>query len=136
MAHFNLKVFQELFSYVGDRLLQDYGHREAPPDRQEMFARFLAANAWATNEVKAVLQREYPDVQRFYSDLDADRKNPQPLDTCWVLDLIDGGFHLHQGFAFWSMSLCLVEDGTPVFSLVYDPNRRELFHAIRGKALT
>ncbi|MFM1654145.1 inositol monophosphatase family protein [Brevibacillus sp. B_LB10_24] len=133
MTQFKREVFQELFSQVGDRLLQDYGHREAPLDRQEMFARFLAANAWAADEVKAVLQREYPEVQRFYSDLDADRQDPQPLGTCWVLDLIDGGFHLQQGFAFWSMSLCLVEDGTPVFSLVYDPNRREFFHAIRGK---
>ncbi|MCE5171680.1 hypothetical protein LQV63_20570 [Paenibacillus profundus] len=29
------------------------------------------------------------------------------------------------------MSLCLIEDGQPVFAMVYDAYRKEFFHAIR-----
>lgn len=50
-----------------------------------------------------------------------------------MLDPIDGAIHLHQGFGFWSTSLCLVQDGKAVFSAVYDAGRNEYFHAVRGE---
>ncbi len=32
----------------------------------------------------------------------------------------------------WCLSLAIVADGEPVIGVVYDPNHRELFHALRG----
>lgn len=37
-----------------------------------------------------------------------------------------------NGLHTWCLSLAIVVDGEPVVGVVYDPNHRELFHALRG----
>lgn len=54
------------------------------------------------------------------------------MSPYWVLDPIDGAVNLIQGFPFWSISLCLVDGGQPVFGAIYDAVRAELFHAEVG----
>ncbi|MEJ8548782.1 inositol monophosphatase family protein [Brevibacillus borstelensis] len=135
MVQINVQQLQELFTNIGDRLLQEYSHRKAPLGREEMFARFSESNGWAIEELRKALHQLYPEVGLAYSDieLESEPNKPDPKAAYWILDPVDGGVHLHQGFHFWSMSLCLVEDGEVVFSMVYDVLRRELFHAVRGE---
>ncbi|WP_025846198.1 inositol monophosphatase family protein [Paenibacillus ehimensis] len=135
MVQVNVNELQELFAGLGEQLKQKYNHRTAPRNREEMFARFSEANVWATGQITPVLQRKYPDIQWSYADIDPEMQHTASASkqAYWVLDPVDGGVHLHQGFSSWSMALCLMEGGEPVFSLVYDPNRCELFHAARGQ---
>jgi fructose-1,6-bisphosphatase/inositol monophosphatase family enzyme len=44
-----------------------------------------------------------------------------------MCDPIDGAVQFMQGIPFWSTSLCLIHEGRPVFSLVYEPAQQELF---------
>jgi myo-inositol-1(or 4)-monophosphatase len=37
-----------------------------------------------------------------------------------------------NGLHTWCLSLAIVADGEPVIGVVYDPNHRELFHALKG----
>ena len=50
----------------------------------------------------------------------------------WVVDPIDGTSCFLNGLQTWCLSLAIVADGEPVIGVVYDPNHRELFHALRG----
>ncbi len=50
----------------------------------------------------------------------------------WVVDPIDGTSCFLNGLHTWCLSLAIVADGEPVIGVVYDPNHRELFHALRG----
>ncbi|HEO8925507.1 TPA: inositol monophosphatase [Klebsiella aerogenes] len=50
----------------------------------------------------------------------------------WVVDPIDGTSCFLNGLHTWCLSLAIVVDGEPVVGVVYDPNHRELFHALRG----
>jgi myo-inositol-1(or 4)-monophosphatase len=99
-----------------------------------MLSRFVEANKWAENEIKITLKNNYPDVEWSDAELDLEKqRSPEFESAYWVLDAVDGGVHLHQGFGFWSMSLCLIEAGQPVYAMVYDAYRQEFFHAVRGE---
>jgi myo-inositol-1(or 4)-monophosphatase len=52
---------------------------------------------------------------------------------CWVLDPIDGTTNYAHGLPIFCASLALEIEGEAVVGAVYDPNRRELFTAERGR---
>ncbi|GIO56043.1 inositol monophosphatase family protein [Paenibacillus cineris] len=130
----NVEEIRTVLEGTGGQLLVKYGQGPAPADREAMIARFVEANSWAEKNIRSILESRYPDIPWSEAELDADQqREPEFGGTYWVLDPVDGAVHLHQGFAFWSTSLCLIEEGQPVFAAVYDANRREFFHAMRGK---
>ena len=50
----------------------------------------------------------------------------------WIVDPIDGTKNFSQGMPTFAVNLALVQRGTVVLALTYDPNRDELFLAERG----
>jgi myo-inositol-1(or 4)-monophosphatase len=52
---------------------------------------------------------------------------------CWVFDPVDGTTNYAHGLPIFCSSLALEIDGDPVAAAVYDPTRRELFTAERGR---
>lgn len=53
--------------------------------------------------------------------------------TYWACHPVNGAVYLQQDFSPWCISLVLMNNCTPVFSIIYDPARDELFTAIRGQ---
>lgn len=47
----------------------------------------------------------------------------------WCLDPLDGTSNFSVGIPYYSISLALIENGSVVLGVVYDPVRDELFHA-------
>jgi myo-inositol-1(or 4)-monophosphatase len=56
-----------------------------------------------------------------------------PPGWCWVFDPIDGTTNYAHGLPIFCASLALELEGVAQVSAVYDPNRRELFTAERGR---
>ena len=56
-----------------------------------------------------------------------------PEGPCWVFDPIDGTTNFAHGLPIFCSSLALEFDGVAEIAAVYDPTRRELFTAERGK---
>lgn len=54
-------------------------------------------------------------------------------EYCWLFDPIDGTTNFAHGLPIFCSSLALEIDGQAAVAAVYDPNRRELFTAERGK---
>jgi myo-inositol-1(or 4)-monophosphatase len=52
--------------------------------------------------------------------------------NCWLLDPLDGTSNFSHGIPVYSVSLALLQAGEVVAGLVYDPNRDECFHALKG----
>ncbi|HSH83841.1 MAG TPA: inositol monophosphatase, partial [Guyparkeria sp.] len=50
----------------------------------------------------------------------------------WVVDPLDGTSNFRVGFPVFSVTIALLVGGRALFGLVYDPNRKECFHASRG----
>lgn len=51
----------------------------------------------------------------------------------WVIDPLDGTTNFAHGLPHFSVSIACWERDRPAFGIVFDPTRRELFHAVRGR---
>lgn len=49
--------------------------------------------------------------------------------TQWVIDPLDGTTNFVHGIPFFSVSVALLSDGTPILGVVYEINRDECFYA-------
>lgn len=47
----------------------------------------------------------------------------------WLIDPLDGTSNYAHGVAFWAVSIALIEDGAPIWGVVYDPIHDECFTA-------
>src|SRR5436189_1051949 len=55
-----------------------------------------------------------------------------PSGPCWVFDPIDGTTNYAHGLPIFCASLALEIGGVAEVGAVFDPNRQELFTALRG----
>lgn len=133
MTRVDIASCGDILSKIGSQLLEKYGEQAQARDRKELSVRLNDANEWASVQIRTALEGLYPSIQWSNSELKLSRQKRAEFDgEYWVCDPVDGAVHLHQGFSFWSISLCLIRNGEPVMSMIYDPNRRELFHAVLG----
>ena len=58
---------------------------------------------------------------------------PRASQYCWIVDPLDGTINYAAGVPIFSVSIALFRDGEPIVGVVYDPNRPELFCAVRGE---
>ena len=54
-------------------------------------------------------------------------------DEYWVIDPLDGTTNFIHGFPAYSVSIALIKNHQSIAGLVYDPNAKELFSAIRNQ---
>jgi myo-inositol-1(or 4)-monophosphatase len=79
------------------------------------------------------LSRCFPEDQIFSEELtEADAPIPLTSRYVWVLDPIDGTNNYAMGIAHCAISLALLEDGVPVYGVIYDLSRHALIHGGPG----
>ncbi len=82
--------------------------------------------------ILGALQQAFPDDQ----GLSEERLDDQPVEVtsrfAWVLDPIDGTNNFATGLAQCAISLALLENGRPVYGVIYDHARRVLMHGGPG----
>jgi len=54
----------------------------------------------------------------------------------WIVDPLDGTVNYAHGFPFFCVSIALECDGELAAGVIFDPNRDEMFSAIRGEGAT
>lgn len=98
--------------------------------------RVTAVDVAISENIFAELRALYPDDHYFSEEL-GDATAPLPVERrfAWVLDPIDGTNNYAMGIAHCAISLALLEDGEPVYGVVYDLARRRLIHGGPGIGL-
>jgi len=88
----------------------------------------LAAQAVIVERIQA----DFPehDILAEEGRHDLDLAGPTPL---WVVDPLDGTTNYSRRFPIFSVSVAMARDGELQVGALYDPQRREMFHAERGK---
>lgn len=82
-----------------------------------------------------MLHRRWPQIGFLGEEMAAERQRAllaagdKPM---WCLDPLDGTTNYAAGVPFYSVSLALLENRRPAVGIVYDPERRECFAAVRG----
>lgn len=83
--------------------------------------------------IVGTLSKKFPEDQFFSEELgQADKPIPVTSRFCWVLDPIDGTNNYARGIACCAISLALLENGVPVYGMIYDMARRVLMHGGPG----
>lgn len=78
-----------------------------------------------------MIASRFPDHQVLAEELGGAAAVPR--GACWVFDPIDGTTNFTHGLPIFCASLALEIDGAAQVAAVYDPTRKELFTAERGR---
>src|SRR3989440_6886881 len=78
-----------------------------------------------------LIAERFPDHQILAEELGG--ADAIPAGPCWIFDPIDGTTNYAHGLPIFCASLALEIDGVAQAAAVYDPNRKELFTAERGR---
>ncbi len=89
-----------------------------------------------SEHIQAAITREFPSDQFFSEEL-APTDVPVSVSSrfCWVLDPIDGTNNYANGIVHCAISLALLENGVPVYGVIYDMARRVLIHGGPGRGV-
>jgi myo-inositol-1(or 4)-monophosphatase len=79
------------------------------------------------------IHREFPDDDMLAEEGSGSRTNS---GRRWVIDPLDGTVNYAHGFPFFCVSIALECDGELTAGVIFDPNRDEMFAAIRGQGAT
>jgi len=86
--------------------------------------------------IQAAITKQFPEDQFFSEELAVtDQPIPVTARFCWILDPIDGTNNYANGIIYVSISLALLENGVPVYGVIYDMARRVLMHGGRGRGV-
>src|SRR3954469_23720656 len=89
-----------------------------------------------SQHLQDAITKAFP-ADQFFSEELAPTSEPVPVTSrfCWVCDPIDGTNNYASGIIYCAISLALLENGTPVYGVVYDMARRVLIHGGPGRGL-
>lgn len=89
-----------------------------------------------SEHLMAAIARAFPGDQFFSEEL-APTAEPVPVTSrfCWVCDPIDGTNNYANGISHCAISLALLENGMPVYGVIYDLARRTLIHGGPGRGV-
>jgi len=96
-------------------------------------SRVTAADIAISEAIFQELGAQFPDDELLSEEL-GDDTAPVALRArfAWVLDPIDGTNNYATGIPYCAISLALLEDGMPVYGVIYDMPRRSLLHGGPG----
>jgi len=83
----------------------------------------------AEESIISTIQQYYPD----HAILAEESGNRGDSEYTWIIDPLDGTTNFIHGLPIFSVSIALRIKGRMSIGVVYDPNRQELFTAIRGR---
>jgi myo-inositol-1(or 4)-monophosphatase len=82
---------------------------------------------------RAMIAERFPEHHVLGEEFGSPADQTSVPRFCWVFDPVDGTTNYAHGLPIFCSSLALEVDGEPVVAAVYDPNRKELFTAERGR---
>jgi myo-inositol-1(or 4)-monophosphatase len=111
-------------------------HREfhrAPSSWKYDGTRVTTADLAISEAILRELADQFPEDQGFSEESgEATRPVAVTARFCWVLDPIDGTNNYAIGIPYCAISLALLEQGVPVYGVVYDLARRSLLEGGAG----
>lgn len=111
-------------------MLERFGH-EMRVDKKGKIDLVTEVDLAVERMFRALMAERFPTHQILAEELGG-REGVQS-GPCWIFDPIDGTTNFAHGLPIFCSSLALEVDGVAEVGAVYDPTRKELFTAERGK---
>lgn len=90
------------------------------------------ADLRANQVIQAVLHSLFPEIGWLSEET---KDNPARLkkELVWLVDPLDGTKYFAKGEGEFTVSIALVDNGSPIVGAIYQPTERSLFYAAKGK---
>jgi myo-inositol-1(or 4)-monophosphatase len=122
-------VAQEAARSVGEPLRELHGRVEDVTYKTDKADIVTEADHQANRIITTAIENEFPD-HSIFSEESAFKEGDSEFK--WVIDPLDGTGNFAHGNPQYSVSIGLLEAGTPVMGVVYVPETDEMFHAVEG----
>ncbi len=127
-----MRFANDLIHRLGKEALLYYGKGKS----KTKFDKELVTEAelHLTNFFQNELHATYPEHQIFSNYQNDMAYTHDEKRYLWVFDPVDGVDNFQSGIPVWGISLALLENFWPIFSVFYMPATNDLFHAQAGQA--
>jgi len=89
------------------------------------------ADLASQNAIHSLIQERFPD-HAFLGEEDLNESGGES-GYRWVIDPLDGTSNYVHGFPYYAVSIALQKDNELIVGVVFDPNRDEMFAAVKGQ---
>ena len=115
---------------LGGRIaMQYFGKPIAYKTKSSVYDWVTKADLESEKAIISLLSEEFPEYG-FLAEESGERKGNGHV---WVIDPIDGTNNFASGIPYFCISIALARDKQLLCSVVFDPTRKDLFHAEKGK---
>lgn len=128
-----LFIAQEAARSAGEPLRELHGHVESVEFKTDKSDIVTEADYQAERIITTVIRNEFPDHSIFSEE---DVQFEGDSEYLWMLDPLDGTGNFAHGNPNYSISIALLKNNTPVMGVVFAPETREMFCAIKDGAAT
>ena len=127
-AKYALKFTESLVQRIGDKIAKKASHRKRISFKGEIDL-VTQFDRKAQSMIVDALRRKYPEFGILSEeDIDTDTGS----EIRWIVDPLDGTTNFAHGLPIWAISIGLEVGKSILLGVVYDPNRRETFSALKG----
>jgi myo-inositol-1(or 4)-monophosphatase len=128
-----MKLGEELL--VAMKAAREAGNLVLRQSGERRIVRFKSKVDFVTNVDKnseklitSMIKKRFPD----HGIMAEEGTNVENSENLWVIDPLDGTINFMHGYPFFCVSIALVRNGKRALGVVYDPLRKEMFHAVAG----
>lgn len=125
------QTLHPLVTAHGDWLLAQQP-KHGLPDAGNMQDCFFRVSGHVLNALEQELAALWPDIPFSKAEFDPELQQHAEHPLYWICDPLDGAVQYLYGLPLWTLTLCLVSDGKPYLSLVYEPASKKMYHAQVG----
>src|SRR5689334_12766350 len=125
-----LNTAMEAVTQAGDVMMSRFGS-DFRVDKKGAIDLVTEVDVAIEQMFRALIAERFPDHAVLAEELGG--SGSIPPGPCWVFDPIDGTTNFAHGMPIFCASVALEVGGDPRVAAVYDPTRKELFTAERGK---
>ncbi len=125
------------------QLITDIANQELIPRYQQTESSIKADGTLVTaadlaiqQRISAALSKSYPDIPFLGEEMSADEQLQIMHESdrgFWCLDPLDGTANFVAGMPCFAISLAYLQGGETILGIIYDPIRKECFHAQTGQ---
>lgn len=117
---------------AGDVQMLHFG-REMRVDKKGAIDLVTEIDLQIEREFRAMVAERFPTHVVLGEEFSGADERHQVAEFSWVFDPVDGTTNFAHGLPIFCSSLALEVHGQPMVAAIYDPTRRELFTAQRGR---
>lgn len=124
-----LSIIENIVIEAGKIILQ-YFYKEKDIKLKSISNLITEADKFSEEKIIELINKNFPEHSILSEERGDIRKNSSYQ---WIIDPLDGTTNYAHNNPYFSISIALKEENNIILGVIYDPIRKELFSAIRGK---